>query len=65
MGVTVGDVLESGITCEPKTGNCMPLMSIPAGLEVHNVEMTAGQGGKMVRGAGSAARIVARKRASG
>jgi large subunit ribosomal protein L2 len=61
MGVTVGDVLESGEVCEPKTGNCMPLMAIPAGLEVHNVEMTAGQGGKLVRGAGNAARIVAKE----
>ncbi len=61
MGVTVGDVLESGQVCEPKTGNCMPLGSIPSGLEVHNVELTAGQGGRMVRGAGSAARIVAKE----
>jgi large subunit ribosomal protein L2 len=61
FGITVGDVLESGQTVEPKSGNCMPLGSIPAGLEVHNVEMTAGQGGKMVRGAGMAARIVAKE----
>ncbi|MEN6575441.1 MAG: 50S ribosomal protein L2 [Phycisphaerales bacterium] len=61
LGIAVGDVLESGMVCEPKTGNCMPLMSIPAGLEVHNVEMTAGQGGKMVRGAGSVAKIVAKE----
>jgi large subunit ribosomal protein L2 len=61
FGIAVGDVLESGQECEPKTGNCMPLGSIPAGLEVHNVEMTAGQGGKLVRGAGSAARIVAKE----
>lgn len=61
MGIAVGDVLESGEECEPKTGNCMPLMAIPAGLEVHNVEMTVGQGGKMVRGAGSSARIVAKE----
>jgi len=61
MGVTVGDVLERGQVCEPKTGNCMPLGSIPSGLEVHNVELTAGQGGRMVRGAGSAARIVAKE----
>jgi large subunit ribosomal protein L2 len=60
MGIGVGDVLESGVEVEPKTGNCMPLGSIPAGLEVHNIEMIAGQGGKMVRGAGSAARIVAK-----
>ncbi|HQI27292.1 MAG TPA: 50S ribosomal protein L2, partial [Sedimentisphaerales bacterium] len=61
IGVTVGDTLESGPVCEPKTGNCMPLGAIPAGLEVHNIEMTAGQGGKLVRGAGSAARIVAKE----
>ncbi len=61
FGITVGDVLESGTAVEPKTGNCMPLGSIPAGLEVHNVEMTAGQGGKLVRGAGMAARIVAKE----
>jgi large subunit ribosomal protein L2 len=39
----------------------MPLSAIPAGLEVHNVEMTAGQGGKMVRGAGSCAKIAAKE----
>ncbi len=61
MGVTVGDVLESGVSCEPKPGNCMPLSSIPTSLEVHNVEMTAGQGGKLVRGAGGGARIMAKE----
>jgi large subunit ribosomal protein L2 len=60
-GIKVGEVIESGSRCEPKTGNAMPLGAIPAGLEVHNVEMTAGQGGKMVRGAGNAARIVAKE----
>lgn len=61
MGIKVGDVIESGASCEPKTGNAMPLSAIPASLEVHNVEMTAGQGGKLVRGAGNAARIVAKE----
>ncbi|MHC4518562.1 MAG: 50S ribosomal protein L2 [Planctomycetota bacterium] len=60
-GIKVGEMIESGQRCEPKTGNAMPLAAIPAGLEVHNVEMTAGQGGKMVRGAGNAARIVAKE----
>ena len=60
-GIKVGEVIESGPRCEPKAGNAMPLATIPAGLEVHNVEMTAGQGGKMVRGAGNAARIVAKE----
>jgi large subunit ribosomal protein L2 len=61
LGIKVGDVIESGLSCEPKVGNAMPLSAIPARLEVHNVEMTAGQGGKLVRGAGNAARIVAKE----
>jgi large subunit ribosomal protein L2 len=39
----------------------MPLASIPTSLEVHNVEMIAGQGGKLVRGAGGSARIMAKE----
>ncbi len=60
-GIKVGDVVESGTTCEPKVGNAMQMASIPAGLEIHNIEMRAGQGGKLVRGAGNAARIVAKE----
>jgi large subunit ribosomal protein L2 len=61
LGIKVADKVESGPSCEPKIGNAMPLGAIPAGLEVHNLEMTAGQGGKLVRGAGSAAKIVAKE----
>ncbi len=60
-GIKLGDKVESGMTCEPKLGNAMPLAAIPSGLEVHNVEMTAGQGGKLVRVAGSGARIIAKE----
>lgn len=60
-GIKVGDVVESGVSCEPQIGNAMPLEAIPASLEVHNIELTAGQGGKLVRGAGSAARIMAKE----
>ncbi len=61
LGIRVGDVIESGPACEPKVGNAMPLSAIPGSLEVHNIELTAGQGGKLVRGAGNAARIVAKE----
>jgi len=61
LGIKVGENVESGESCEPKIGNTMPLSAIPAGLEIHNVEMRAGQGGKLVRGAGNAARIVAKE----
>jgi large subunit ribosomal protein L2 len=61
LGIKVGDQVESGESCEPRIGNTMPLSAIPAGLEIHNIEMRAGQGGKLVRGAGNAARIVAKE----
>jgi large subunit ribosomal protein L2 len=61
LGIKVGDNVESGESCEPKIGNAMPLSAIPAGMEIHNIEMRAGQGGKLVRGAGNAARIVAKE----
>ena len=46
-GLTAGDVVESGEKVEPKVGNAMPLKSMPVGMDVHNVEMIAGQGGKL------------------
>ncbi|HEW78548.1 MAG TPA: 50S ribosomal protein L2 [Phycisphaerales bacterium] len=61
LGIKAGDKVESGASCEPKVGNAMPLAAIPASMEIHNIEMTAGQGGKMVRGAGNAAKIVAKE----
>ena len=61
QGVKIGDQVESGASCEPTVGNAMPLAAIPSGLEIHNIEMTAGQGGKLVRGAGGAARIGAKE----
>jgi len=61
FGIKVGEQVESGLWCEPKIGNAMPLEAIPAGIEIHNIEMTAGQGGKLVRGAGSASRIMAKE----
>jgi len=61
LGLKAGDKVESGEKVEPKIGNCMPLASIPIGMEIHNIEMTAGQGGKLVRTAGGQARLMARE----
>ena len=61
LGIKVGDRVESGLSCEPKVGNAMPLEAIPASLDIHNIEMTVGQGGKLVRGAGSSAKIMAKE----
>jgi large subunit ribosomal protein L2 len=61
LGLKVGDMVESGASVEPKPGNAMPLQAIPAGVEVHSIEMSAGAGGKLVRSAGAAARIMAKE----
>ncbi|MHC5164873.1 MAG: 50S ribosomal protein L2 [Planctomycetota bacterium] len=60
-GVKVGTEVESGESVEPKPGNTMPLSGIPVGVEVHNIEMNAGQGGKLVRSAGGVARLMAKE----
>lgn len=60
-GLKAGDWVESGPDAEPKLGNCLPLKRVPVGMDVHNIEMIAGQGGKLVRAAGGAARLVARE----
>lgn len=61
LGLKAGDWVESGASVEPKIGNTMPLKGIPVGLDVHNIELTAGQGGKLARSAGSTARLIARE----
>ncbi len=60
VGLVAGDSVESGIKVEPKVGNAMPLKDIPPGLDVHNIEMNVGQGGKLVRSAGGSARLLSR-----
>lgn len=60
-GIKLGDVVESGPDVEPKIANAMPLSAIPVGMQIHNIEMTAGQGGKLVRGAGNSARLMAKE----
>jgi large subunit ribosomal protein L2 len=60
-GLTAGDWVQSGLEVEPKVGNAMPLKKVPVGMDVHNIEMNPGQGGKLVRAAGGSARLVARE----
>jgi large subunit ribosomal protein L2 len=60
-GLKVGQTVVSGPDAPPEIGNTMPLANIPHGLEVHNVEMNPGQGGKLVRSAGGVARLSAKE----
>lgn len=61
VGLKVGEKIENGPGVEPKSGNAMPLKNIPVGMDVHNIEMNIGQGGKLARSAGSSARLLARE----
>ncbi|MDP9175702.1 MAG: 50S ribosomal protein L2 [Planctomycetota bacterium] len=60
-GLRPGMKVFSGPESAPDLGNCMPLANIPTGLEIHNVEMNPGQGGKLIRTAGSVGRLGARE----
>jgi len=55
--IKVGDEIISGRNKEIKTGNCMQLSDIPAGTDIHNIELSANGGGKLVRSAGASAQI--------
>jgi len=55
--IKIGDEIVSGTNKEIKVGNCMPLSNIPAGTNIHNIELTPNGGGKLARSAGSSAQI--------
>ncbi len=61
LGLKVGMSVTSGPNALPDIGNCMPLANVPAGLEIHNIEMNPGQGGKLVRSAGGVGRLGAKE----
>ncbi|HEX73404.1 MAG TPA: 50S ribosomal protein L2 [Candidatus Hydrogenedentes bacterium] len=60
-GLQVGQVIHSGPNAEFEVGNCLPLARIPLGTVVHNVELTPGKGGKLVRSAGNGCQLLAKE----
>lgn len=61
VGLEVGDRVQAGEKADIKVGNAMPLRRIPVGTMVHNIELTRGKGGEIVRSAGNQAMIMARE----
>ena len=60
-GLQVGATVQSGVDAPPEIGNAMPLANVPGGLEIHNIEMNPGQGGKLIRSAGGVGRLSAKE----
>ena len=61
LGLTDGDIVESGLEAEIKLGNALPLSHLPLGTVVHNVEMRPGHGGQLARAAGAAIQILSKE----
>ncbi|TRZ95167.1 50S ribosomal protein L2 [bacterium] len=63
LGLQVGNtvIASNNKEAEIKVGNCLPLRNIPSGTMIHNIELNKGQGGQIVRSAGSSAQIMAKE----
>ncbi len=60
-GLKVGDKVVSGPGSDIVPGNCLPMINIPVGTTIHNIELARGRGGQLARGAGVAAQLVAKE----
>ena len=60
-GLEVGAVIESGENTDIKVGNALPIMNIPVGTMIHNIELRPGKGGELARSAGTSAQILGRE----
>jgi large subunit ribosomal protein L2 len=61
LGIKVGDQIMSGPDAPVRAGNALPLERIPLGSTIHNIEVTLGRGGQLVRSAGTAAQLLAKE----
>ncbi len=61
VGLTDGDVIETGENADIKPGNTLPIANIPVGTVIYNVEIYPGKGAQLVRSAGAAAQLMAKE----
>ena len=60
-GLKVGDKVMAGPEADIKPGNALPLVNIPTGTVIHNVELYPGRGGQLAIAAGNAAQLMAKE----
>ncbi|HUZ89135.1 MAG: 50S ribosomal protein L2 [Candidatus Dormibacteraceae bacterium] len=61
LGIKVGDPIMNGPDAPVRVGNSLPLQRIPLGSTIHNIELTLGRGGQLVRAAGTSAQLLAKE----
>lgn len=61
VGIKQGDIIETGVHADIKPGNSLPMLHIPIGTLIHNIELNPGRGGQFCRSAGAYAQLVARE----
>ncbi len=61
VDLKVGDTVMAGAGAEIRSGNSLPISSIPVGTLIHNIEVKDGRGGQLVRSAGGAAQLLAKE----
>ena len=61
LNLKVGETIISGDAVDIKIGNSLPIMNIPVGSTIHNVELRPGKGGEIARAAGGSAQILGRE----
>ena len=61
VGLKVGDKVVSGPDADIKVGNALPLVNIPVGTFIHNVELYPGKGAQLARSAGNMAQLMAKE----
>jgi large subunit ribosomal protein L2 len=60
LGLKIGDSVQSGAQVDVRVGNAMPLMEMPLGVVVHNIELKPGKGAQLARSAGASAQVMGR-----
>src|SRR5512142_1779596 len=61
LGLRVGDAVMAGAQAEIRPGNSLPIANIPVGTMIHNIELSEGKGGQLVRSAGASAQLLAKE----
>ena len=60
-GLQIGQSVLSDVQAPATIGNALPVRNMPLGIEIHNLEITPGAGGQLVRAAGANAQLVAKE----